>query len=172
MVSHTHTNRRWRGGRKERTRRKKNRKCRLSSFPLVFLFFFHSISFPCSINLCIRLDIRLYLTESIYELTLLAAFRRSCCLLSNCPIIPIELSWPMPPNPNFKSFCTSEGWCKWFGTNPPTLWLPRCPLCGAWPWLFCECMLWSCCCFWCCCCDGFIWSLDFILSCSSRSRRT
>lgn len=117
----------------------------------------------------------------IYELTLLTAFKRSWFLLSNWPIMPIDPNPPpMPPNPNFKSFCTNDGWCKWLPTSPPTLWLPRCPLCGPpppWPCEFCDERMaaWSCCCcwdLWCCCCccwDDFIESC-FIFSCSSRSR--
>lgn len=117
---------------------------------------------------------------TVYELTLLTAFKRSWFLLSSCPIMPIEPSPPpMPPNPNFKSFCTNDGWCKWLPTNPPTPWFPRCPpLCGPWPCEFCADRMaaWSCCCccwdLWCCCCccwDDFIESC-FIFSCSSRSR--
>lgn len=117
---------------------------------------------------------------TVYELTLLTAFKRSWFLLSSCPIMPIEPSPPpMPPNPNFKSFCTNDGWCKWLPTNPPTPWFPRCPpLCGPWPCEFCADSMaaWSCCCccwdLWCCCCccwDDFIESC-FIFSCSSRSR--
>lgn len=114
----------------------------------------------------------------IYELTLLTAFNRSWFLLSNCCIMDMDpRPPPIPPNPNFRSFCTNDGWCKWLPTNPPTLWFPRCPLCGPWPWEFCDDNMaaWSCCCccvLWCCCCccwDDFIESC-FIFSCSSRSR--
>lgn len=114
---------------------------------------------------------------TIYELTLLTAFNRSWFLLSNCCIMDIDPRLPLiPPNPNFKSFCTNDGWCKWLPTNPPTLWFPRCP-CWPWPCEFCDESMaaWSCCCccdLWCCCCccwDDFIESC-FIFSCSSRSR--